>query len=47
MPIGEWVRFFSKIRLPNTLVDLGYSQITDSELELCMWKNASHLFFGE
>lgn len=47
MPLREWVRFFSSLRLPNSLVELGYRQVTDDEIQQCMWKNAARLFFGE
>jgi predicted TIM-barrel fold metal-dependent hydrolase len=47
MPLGEWARFFSNLRLPESLIDEGYEQVTDEELEMVMWKNAARLFFGE
>ncbi len=47
MPLKDWVKFFSTLRLPNGLIELGYQQVTDDEIQQCMWKNAARLFFGE
>jgi predicted TIM-barrel fold metal-dependent hydrolase len=47
MPLKEWVQFFSTLRLPQEIVDLGYEQVTDNEIDAVMWKNAARLFFGE
>ena len=47
MRLKEWVQFFSTLRLPQEIVDLGYEQVTDNEIEKVMWKNAARLFFGE
>ena len=46
MKLKDWVEFFTKLRLPESLVENGYPQITDDDLEHCMWKNAVRLFFG-
>ena len=46
MKLKDWVEFFKNLRLPESLVEIGYPQITDDELEHCMWKNAERLFFG-
>lgn len=47
MPLVEWVDFVSHLQVPSELVEHGYPQIRDDELELLMWKNAARLFFGE
>lgn len=47
MPLDNWVKFFSNLRLPDTLIDQGYSQVTADEIQSVMWKNAARLIFGE
>ena len=47
MPLKKWVEFFSHLRISPQLIDQGYPQITDDEVEQVMWKNAARLFFGE
>jgi predicted TIM-barrel fold metal-dependent hydrolase len=46
MKLKEWVRFFKELRIPDSLIELGYPQIIDEEIEKCMWGNAERLFFG-
>ena len=47
MPLDKWVEFFINLRLPDALVDQGYPQVTDDEIESVMWRNAARLIFGE
>lgn len=47
MPLREWVDFCSNLKLPQSLIDTGYKQVTQEETEILMWKNAARLFFGE
>jgi hypothetical protein len=46
MKLKDWAAFFTTFRLPESLVEMGYQQVTDDELEQCMWTNAERLFFG-
>jgi predicted TIM-barrel fold metal-dependent hydrolase len=47
MPLEKWTKFFCNLRLPDTFVDQGYSQVTDDEIGIVMWKNAARMIFGE
>jgi predicted TIM-barrel fold metal-dependent hydrolase len=47
MPLKVWVEFCSNLKLPQSLIDMGYKQVTDEEIDSLMWKNAARLFFGE
>ncbi len=47
MPLDRWVSFFSTLRVPQQLVDMGYPQVTQEEIERVMWKNSARLLFGE
>jgi predicted TIM-barrel fold metal-dependent hydrolase len=47
MKLNDWVEFVKNLRLPDSLIEIGYPQVTDDELEQCLWKNAEQLFFGE
>jgi predicted TIM-barrel fold metal-dependent hydrolase len=47
MPLKNWVEFFTKLQLPPELLDQGYKQVREDEIEKVMWKNAAHLIFGE
>ena len=47
MPLKQWVEFCSNLILPQSLIDMGYKQVTKEEIEALMWKNASRLYFGE
>lgn len=47
MPLEQWVEFFSNLRLPDELTDIGYPQITSEEIEKVMSRNAARIFFGE
>jgi len=42
-----WAEFFSSLRLPDSFIDEGYSQVTDDDIEKVMWKNAARMIFGE
>ena len=46
MKLKDWVEFFTKFRIPESLVEIGYPQVKDDELEQCLWNNAERLFFG-
>lgn len=46
MPVKEWTEFFYNLRLPSTMIDMGYEQVTQEDLECVMWKNAERVFFG-
>jgi predicted TIM-barrel fold metal-dependent hydrolase len=46
MKLKDWAEFFINFRLPDSLVEIGYSQVTAEELEQCLWKNAERVFFG-
>jgi len=47
MPLKKWVDFFVGLKLPSNLIDQGYKQVREDEIEKVMWKNASHIIFGE
>lgn len=47
MLLKDWVQFFTELRIADELVERGYPQVTEEEIELFMWKNAARLFFGE
>ncbi len=47
MKLPEWVSFFRKLKIPDSLMELGYPQVSQEEIEDVMWKNAAKLFFGE
>jgi predicted TIM-barrel fold metal-dependent hydrolase len=47
LPLEKWVRFFTKLQLPDDMVDQGYAQISEDEIGTVMWKNAERLFFGD
>lgn len=47
MSLKKWVDFFIGLQLPTELVDQGYAQIRQDEIERVMWKNAAHIIFGE
>ncbi len=47
MSLKKWVDFFTGLQLPTELVDQGYNQIRQDEIERVMWKNAAHIIFGE
>ncbi len=47
MSLKKWVDFFTGLQLPTELVDQGYNQIRQDEIERVMWKNAAQIIFGE
>jgi predicted TIM-barrel fold metal-dependent hydrolase len=47
MSLKKWVDFFVGLKLPSNLIDQGYKQVREDEIEKVMWKNASHIIFGE
>ncbi len=47
MPLKNWVEFFTTLQLPSDLVDQGYKQVREDEIEKVMWKNAARIIFGE
>ena len=47
MPLKNWIEFFSKLQLPPELLDQGYKQVREDEMEKVMWKNAARIMFGE
>ena len=47
MSLKMWVDFFKGLRIPSEMLDKGYKQVTDSEIEKVMWKNAARIIFGE
>jgi predicted TIM-barrel fold metal-dependent hydrolase len=47
MPLKKWAEFIATLRMPKHLIEQGYPQVTDEEIEAVMWKNAARLFFGE
>ncbi len=47
MRLKEWASFFSKLQIPDTMIDAGYRQINPEDLEYVMWKNADRIFFGD
>lgn len=47
MPLKKWVDFFTGLQLPAELIDQGYKQVREDEVEKVMWKNASRIIFGE
>ncbi|MFW9808277.1 MAG: amidohydrolase family protein [Candidatus Thorarchaeota archaeon] len=47
LPLKEWVDFCKELQMPSELMDKGYSQIKEEEIEQLMWKNAARIIFGE
>ena len=47
MSLKKWVEFFVGLRLPSNLIDQGYKQVREDEIEKVMWKNAACIIFGE
>jgi len=47
MPLKKWVDFFTGLQLPDELIDKGYKQVRNEEMEKVMWKNAARIIFGE
>lgn len=47
MPLKDWVKFFAQLEISEELVEQGFPQVTEEDIELVMWKNAARLFFGE
>jgi predicted TIM-barrel fold metal-dependent hydrolase len=47
MPLKKWRDFFAKLQMPDSLMEKGYPQVSQDEIEAVMWKNAARLFFGE
>ncbi len=47
LSLKEWVEFFITLRLPESLVEEGYPQVDQKDIEIVMWQNAARLFFGE
>jgi len=47
MQLKNWVEFVSTLQLPPELIDQGYTQVRNDELEKVMWKNAARIIFGE
>jgi len=47
MPLRSWVNFFTSLQLPEELIDQGYPQITNKEIQTVMCENAERLFFGD
>jgi predicted TIM-barrel fold metal-dependent hydrolase len=47
MPLMKWVEFFTELQLPTELIDQGYKQVREEEIEKVMWKNAARIIFGE
>lgn len=47
MQLRDWIEFFSKLKISDELVEHGYPQVTQDEIETVMWKNAARLFFGD
>ena len=46
MSLKNWVEFFSSLQLPGELIDQGYKQVREDEIERVMWKNAERIIFG-
>jgi predicted TIM-barrel fold metal-dependent hydrolase len=46
MSLKKWVEFFSNLQFPAELVDQGYKQVREDEIEKVMWKNANRIIFG-
>ena len=47
MTLKKWVEFFSRLQLPSELLEQGYKQVREDEIERVMWKNAARIIFGE
>ncbi|MDH4213601.1 MAG: amidohydrolase family protein [Candidatus Thorarchaeota archaeon] len=47
MPLKKWVDFFTKLRIPEEMIDQGYPQVTNDEIQIVMYENAKRLFFGD
>ena len=47
MPLKKWVEFFTSLQLPEEMIDQGYTQVREEEIEKVMWKNAARIIFGE
>jgi predicted TIM-barrel fold metal-dependent hydrolase len=47
MRLKNWVEFCKNMQMPPELVDQGYKQIRDEDIEKVIWKNAARIVFGE
>jgi predicted TIM-barrel fold metal-dependent hydrolase len=47
LTMTKWVQFFRKLTLPTQMIEMGYVQVKQGDIERIMWKNAAALFFGE
>ncbi|MHA2025681.1 MAG: amidohydrolase family protein [Candidatus Thorarchaeota archaeon] len=47
MQLKMWVEFCKNMQMPPELVDQGYKQIREDDIEKVMWKNAARIIFGE
>ena len=47
MPLKRWKEFFVKLQIPDSMLENGFPQVSQDEIEAVMWKNAARLFFGE
>ncbi|MFW9834898.1 MAG: amidohydrolase family protein [Candidatus Thorarchaeota archaeon] len=47
MPLKKWTEFVKELQLPSELIDKGYKQVREDEIEKVMWKNAARIIFGE
>jgi predicted TIM-barrel fold metal-dependent hydrolase len=47
MSLKKWVEFFVNLQIPSELLDQGYKQVREDEIEKVMWKNAARIIFGE
>ncbi|MGY5876681.1 MAG: amidohydrolase family protein [Candidatus Thorarchaeota archaeon] len=45
--LKDWVDFFKNLQIPESLVDEGYPQVDQEDIEIVMWQNAARVFFGE
>jgi predicted TIM-barrel fold metal-dependent hydrolase len=47
MDLKKWVEFCKNMQMPIELVDQGYKQIGEEDIEKVMWHNAARIVFGE
>ncbi|MFW9794208.1 MAG: amidohydrolase family protein [Candidatus Thorarchaeota archaeon] len=47
MHLKKWVEFCKNLQIPPEMIDQGYKQIREDEIEKVMWKNAARVIFGE
>jgi len=47
MRLEKWVEFCKNLKMPTEMIDQGYKQVREDEIEKVMWKNTARVIFGE